>query len=670
MDPDIALAMGILAEAGCPEERPEHDDFAAALHAIRAQPLTRAQCLSKARYVKLQKSKRHVSAHMRTRIAAHNTRATRAMELIDVDERKAKRQNKTDRAKWLPSAILRVCFAAREQHSLSLKPSAMRMRRLRGVRRPIQKQQRSSPHSRATRALADGEQGATNYIQRLRDAAAQIILDNQKLHASRFLERSGVGTFELSTDETDQKISEKKTLKTLRKTLHVNLVAPALVLHGIFTCMGNSGFTVESQELCLPMLALKGKTANCMMHGASMAMRDYLEKMTEGMRGWTFIFIADSAKSNPIVFRQLVAHMSAKFALYGRCFMHLVSLAIAAGAEPLRVVGPTFCGPILLHTGATQSRLEQALEDEITEKSISIIVDSTLSDEDVMFRDRLLGLLHWDEALIEDQTLHRPSIAKARLQKLIDDLKTFLQQRLGSRRWTHLCRVGCCEGGRRATAQRLRELLLALFLWRAAPVPALNKWTCLYPALSWWCVAAHLGFIKTLWGKVFEPNAHERNDQLHMDMLEPTQDNVLSAVNKKRATKVLRWLRHPKTPWELLIVCIALRPVLSFMGWLFKEERATADHSVTKLIRPNNAAHTIISFMLDKLQNLEDEYWSAFAYEGWSEMKLQLALNTLLAMSASFAWRIVRALEFFPWRAWIAVDPAASLEAVVSAKYK
>ena len=57
-----------------------------------------------------------------------------------------------------------------------------------------------------------------------------------------------------------------------------------------------------------------------------------------------------------------------------------------------------------------------------------------------------------------------------------------------------------------------------------------------------------------------------------MDLTAPVSSETLSTINAVRAGKVLRWVRHPNTPVELLIVCIAMRPVLSLMGFLFQEE--------------------------------------------------------------------------------------------------
>ena len=49
-----------------------------------------------------------------------------------------------------------------------------------------------------------------------------------------------------------------------------------------------------------------------------------------------------------------------------------------------------------------------------------------------------------------------------------------------------------------------RSVLLTLFVFRRPPVPALNKWTTLFPPLSYWCVATNLtNIIGRMWEMVF-----------------------------------------------------------------------------------------------------------------------------------------------------------------------
>ena len=116
--------------------------------------------------------------------------------------------------------------------------------------------------------------------------------------------------------------------------------------------------------------------------------------------------------------------------------------------------------------------------------------------------DRLLDLLHWDEALV-DGRLTRPDKANKEHNDAIAELKKFLKGPLKNKKFTHPCTFGCCSGVEE-TRKRLVSVLLTLFVFRRPTVPALNKWTKLFPALSYWCVATNLFNISGfLWEMVF-----------------------------------------------------------------------------------------------------------------------------------------------------------------------
>ena len=120
-----------------------------------------------------------------------------------------------------------------------------------------------------------------------------------------------------------------------------------------------------------------------------------------------------------------------------------------------------------------------------------------------------------------------------------------------------------------------------------------------------------------------------------MDLTAPVSSETLSTINAVRAGKVLRWVRHPNTPVELLIVCIAMRPVLSLMGFLPQEESTHEAHSVTILLKEDNVARQVVTFLLTEMLDLDDDFWAVFCYEGWDTFRLQIALDTFLLIAAA-----------------------------------
>ena len=79
--------------------------------------------------------------------------------------------------------------------------------------------------------------------------------------------------------------------------------------------------------------------------------------------------------------------------------------------------------------------------------------------------------------------------------------------------------------------------------------------------------------MQVLWSRVFPDVKQDENSVL--DLLAPASEEILSTLHKVRVGKVRRWIWHPRTKAELLIACISLRVVLSFMGFVFKKERAS-----------------------------------------------------------------------------------------------
>ena len=101
---------------------------------------------------------------------------------------------------------------------------------------------------------------------------------------------------------------------------------------------------------------------------------------------------------------------------------------------------------------------------------------------------------------------------------------------------------------------------------------------------------------------------------------------------------------------------------MSLMGFLFQEESTHEAHSVTILLKEDNVARKVVTFLLTKILDLDDDFWAAFCYEGWDTFRLQIALDTFLLIAAAIWWRVVQFLKSYPWALWLAVDPAEPME--------
>jgi hypothetical protein len=159
-------------------------------------------------------------------------------------------------------------------------------------------------------------------------------------------------------------------------------------------------------------------------------------------------------------------------------------------------------------------------------------------------------------------------------------------------------------------------MLLECFLLVIPPVPAENRWTKLYPALSWWAVGSQLhGVLKELWNNIFSANFDlQAAAEVVQNLLSPDDDAIQQTLNAARAKKVRNWLNHPLTASELMISCLVLRPCMSFMGFLFRSEASAAVHSVVVLMPLQSPVNTAIMFLLNKLFDVNDDFWFLFTY--------------------------------------------------------
>lgn len=324
-----------------------------------------------------------------------------------------------------------------------------------------------------------------------------------------------------------------------------------------------------------------------MLHVIKQELTALVDAMQKTCSKWTLVVQSDSTKANDKLYRLIVPLFSAKFPIQCKCLMHITALAIAGACAPLRVVGPVFCGCMLMAHGHTQGNLTTSVDHLFgNSNSLEIVVEGdNIPGEQV--------LVHWIFCIgmntSSEGELARSGKADKERNYAIAELKLFLTCPLNNNGFAHACRFGCCSSAAQPK-QRLVPVLLTLFVFRKPAVPALNKWTNMLPSLSFWCVATIIfNSIGRLWEIVFtearlkQGGADSGAGQI--DLTTPISSDTLSTIGVVRAREVLRWLRHPKTPVELLVVCIAMRHVLSLMGFLFQEESTAKSHSVTILLK-------------------------------------------------------------------------------------
>ena len=145
----------------------------------------------------------------------------------------------------------------------------------------------------------------------------------------------------------------------------------------------------------------------------------------------------------------------------------------------------------------------------------------------------------------------------------------------------HWCPFGCCAS-KAESIERAAELIERTFFTTLPPVPSKNRWTKLYPPLSWFCVLAQFGNLaKHLWDRVHGSSGVH---QLERDAAAPAPPDVpdqdpipdvgvvgladpaneeaaFREIIRARAEKVSRFLNRPGAPIDLLVQTKLLRGI-------------------------------------------------------------------------------------------------------------
>ena len=244
------------------------EEMEAALEVLRQRPMSKADSLKKARNIRAQVLKGRDSKKVKAKLEKYNKSVIRKRDELQCISGKvtAKRLPVSEYKKWTPGAALKVCFTTNSR-SQSLSRGASRMRRTRGTRPNAAGKRKSNPQARATCAAADFCAASSSYVQQIRDAVANLILERQS-HRLDSISHYENAVLEILLDETELKISQRKIIDRFgrkgkrKKVVHVNTTVPALAVHG--SIQFSSGDVAFSQEIVVPMIAMEAKTGSCM----------------------------------------------------------------------------------------------------------------------------------------------------------------------------------------------------------------------------------------------------------------------------------------------------------------------------------------------------------------------------------------------------------------------
>ena len=103
--------------------------------------------------------------------------------------------------------------------------------------------------------------------------------------------------------------------------------------------------------------------------------------------------------------------------------------------------------------------------------------------EHTAYLEAILELSEWDTEMLPDEDLSRKSSKKSSRRLARAEFCKVLTGNPESGVLNHHCPLGCCPGGRDESVRRLQVAVDELFFSSMIPIPAVNRWTKLFPAI-------------------------------------------------------------------------------------------------------------------------------------------------------------------------------------------
>jgi hypothetical protein len=267
----------------------------------------------------------------------------------------------------------------------------------------------------------------------------------------------------------------------------VALTGSVFMLHAKMTSVvDNTNNNIVLDLICAPSI-LKSTSAQCMANAINKRLPRPLMKLAQDRGGLICVLMSDAAKSCRKLARilHLFGSVNAPIvALHILCSMHQVSLGVNATHRPLQVLGPLFCATNILHHGHTWDVLRQTVHRTVRER-LQITLTPPRPEHSSMLT-ATLDLLEWDTDMILEDDLLRHSTRKAQRSKARQELVVMLTGDPRSGDLVHYCPLGCCPEGKLQSIARVLDALDELFFSTMVPIPALNRWTKLFPAVAFW----------------------------------------------------------------------------------------------------------------------------------------------------------------------------------------
>ena len=470
------------------------------------------------------------------------------------------------------------------------------------------------------------------------------------------LERGDVAVLQVAFDETEQRLSIN--LEGCGSN-YLNTTVSTMMVHGILHWRLGSQDQVLNLA-CAPAI-LPDTSAASLLGGIANRLPFNMAELAGKVNTFVVVLISDAAKACRKVSRVLTSMANGAFlVLHNKCIMHQVSLSVNYCQLHVNMLGVLFCSSTLVHQGRAYDALLRNVRRLLGSPDRFQITLTPPRDEDKLYLKRALEMLDWDETLYRDHDLQRKSQSKAKKQKARDEFARMFTGDVRCKTLKHYCPLGCCPLGRDQSVDKAVDAFKGVLLSSLPEVPAVNRWTKLYPAVAWWLCALLLGgVVSDAWIKLHTSQDEEDGIQVE-DLMGPQDTETHRAIARSRQRKSIKFISDPETPLKLCAFGLAMRPTLMIMGFLFRTGQLHAEHCILDILGPNNPVERTIAYYCQALQDLRSDFWLILRKmgQGWGDKAMQLGVDAVLRMIGGLFMRLVLPYQGPPWNLW----PLASAE--------
>ena len=589
-----------------------------------------------------------VAGHVDAKITAANSKAKTATQLVDVTERRPRKIfGRGQYKKWLPPAILRVCFGSNF----------------------IAKSRRRAAGS--MRGLADFYEASHSHIRRLRCCIAAAVLQMQRacLMALPFMQHA---VWVVCFDETEMLFcNEQSEFSASNERKHMLMVH--FILHARFAL----GTALRRKEIVTSPAILQNMKATTILNALSQRAPMSVVNLASKTKRLCVVFCTDAANTcKSVAYHQVgkllqlranpdMSHLKI-YMVHVFCLMHQICLAINAVLAPLFLINPLYCSIVLLTSAGNKA----ALEEEVTKlcETLHVTSDSrhAPSEQSKKYGRALLRLLEWGDEELRSGT--RSEKARQR-QAARDQLADFIVWEKGV--WRHYCTYGCCKSSMEAKA-KAKVLIEAVFFSCIPSAPAKNRWTKLFPPICWFAVFCWLPK-RMLW-KVFQGvkgNEYTTGDVGDIpvtaeDLAGLEESEAFQRREGVRWKKARNWQENRLTPLRLLLATMMLQPIVSLLGAFFTDAIASGSQSLGMmhfLHETTSPAVMTLNRYFEIMTDLNAPFWLPLTFwTGWTDVLLSQAF-ALLCIAVGQIWlRLYWTFQRWPWLFGKYYHPRCTLE--------